>query len=199
MFTGLVQHLGSIDAIEASPVGRSLWVDAAGWGCTPESGDSIAVNGCCLTLVERDGGRFRFDVVHRSLEMTTMGSLAAGDLVNLETAATLGTLMGGHLVQGHVDGVGEVKSVRNGADWRIRVEAPPGVREYLSDRGSIAINGVSLTIATVEDREFEVALIPVTLEHTNLDALVVGSRVNLEADCVARMVAQHVERILANR
>ena len=199
MFTGLVQHLGRIDTIEATSEGRSLWVDAAGWGCAPDPGDSIAVNGCCLTVVEPVEGRFRFDVVHRSLEMTTLGTLAPGDAVNLETAATMGTLMGGHLVQGHVDGVGEVRSVRQGDDWRIRFVAPPGVEEYLCDRGSIAVNGVSLTIASVEDSEFEVALIPVTLQETNLDALVKGSRVNLEADCVAKMVARHVERILAKQ
>lgn len=199
MFTGLVQHLGTIDAIEATPEGRSLWVDAAGWGCAADPGDSIAVNGCCLTVVEPVEGRFRFDVVHRTLEMTTLGALAPGDAVNLETAATMGTLMGGHLVQGHVDGVGEVRSVQQGADWRVRIAAPPGVAEYLCDRGSIAVNGVSLTIATVEASEFEIALIPVTLDETNLDALVVGSRVNLEADCVAKMVARHVERILAQR
>ena len=199
MFTGLVQHLGTIDSIEATPEGRSLWVDAAGWGCEADPGDSIAVNGCCLTVVEPMEGRFRFDVVHRTLEMTTLGALTPGDAVNLETAATMGTLMGGHLVQGHVDGVGEVQSVRQGDDWRIRITAPSGVEEHLCDRGSIAVNGVSLTIASVEDAEFEVALIPVTLEETNLDALVAGSRVNLEADCVAKMVARHVERILAKR
>ncbi|MCH2160417.1 MAG: riboflavin synthase [Phycisphaerales bacterium] len=199
MFTGLVQHLGSILSVEAAPEGRSLLVDASGWGYEGDPGDSISVDGCCLTVVEREGGRYRFDVIHKTLEMTTLGTLAAGQVVNLESAARADSLMGGHLVQGHVDGVGEVRSVQAGDDWRVRLSAPGGVREHLSDRGSITINGVSLTIAAVHEDEFEVALIPVTLEHTNLRMLTTGSRVNLEADCIAKMVARHVERILANR
>lgn len=208
MFTGLIEAMGRIVEIEPSDSGRRLIVDAPGWDYRPEIGASIAVNGCCLTVVESKAGRHGFDVIPRSLEMTTLGGLVVGDAVNLERAATLDTLLGGHLVQGHVDGTGLVVGIEDGNDWRVRIEAPNGVREYLIDRGSITVEGVSLTVARVlRDVEgpgsrvigFEIALIPETLDRTILRALQVGVRVNLEADAMAKMVAAHVERLLAAR
>ncbi|MDG2021404.1 MAG: riboflavin synthase [Phycisphaerales bacterium] len=208
MFTGLIEAMGRITAIEPSPSGRRLVVDAEGWDYRPEPGASIAVNGCCLTVVESQQGRHGFDVIPRSLEMTTLGGLEVGASVNLERAATLDTLLGGHLVQGHVDGVGVVVGVDDGDDWRVRIEAPSGVREHLVDRGSITVEGVSLTIARVLRADddsgsnvigFEIALIPETLERTILRDLQIDARVNLEADAMAKMVAAHVERLLSDR
>jgi riboflavin synthase len=208
MFTGLIETKGRIAAIEPSATGRRLIVEASDWAYRPEAGASIAVNGCCLTVVESKDGRHQFDVIHRSLEMTTLGRLTVGDSANLERAATLDTLLGGHLVQGHVDGTGEILEIDDGNDWRVRIAAPAGVREHLVDRGSITVDGVSLTVARVlRDVDvsgssvigFEIALIPETLERTTLEALQVGSRVNLEADAMAKMVAAHVERLLSAR
>ncbi|RPG22734.1 MAG: riboflavin synthase [Phycisphaera sp. TMED9] len=208
MFTGLIEATGRITAIEPSPSGRRLVLDAEGWDYRPDPGASIAVNGCCLTVVESREGRHGFDVIPRSLEMTTLGGLDVGASVNLERAATLDTLLGGHLVQGHVDGVGVVVGIDDGDDWRVRIEAPVGVREHLVDRGSITVEGVSLTIARVLRADggsgsrvigFEIALIPETLERTSLRDLQVDARVNLEADAMAKMVAAHVERLLSDR
>ena len=199
MFTGLIQHCGQIASIDSNESGKAILVDTGPWDYVPDLGASISVNGCCLSVVEAQGSIFRFDVVHRSLEMTTLGSLGVGDRVNLEHAARADSLLGGHIVQGHVDGVGEVVSVQDQDDWRVSIQAPVGVAEHLCDRGSIAVDGVSLTVARVDNGIFEVALIPITLEETNLGQLRSGSKVNLEADVMAKMVAQHVERILANR
>ena len=199
MFTGLIQHCGRIASIDANDSGKAILIDTGPWEYVPDLGASVSVNGCCLSVVEAQGRIFRFDVVHRSLEMTTLGYLDVGDRVNLEHAARADSLLGGHIVQGHVDGVGEVVSVQDEDDWRVSIQAPAGVAEHLCDRGSIAVDGVSLTVARVHDSIFEVALIPITLEETNLGQLRAGSKVNLEADVMAKMVAQHVERILANR
>ena len=199
MFTGLIQHCGQIVSIDANESGKTILVDTGRWEYVPDLGASISVNGCCLSVVEAQGNIFRFDVVHRSLEMTTLGFLNGGDRVNLEHAARADSLLGGHIVQGHVDGVGKIVSVQDQDDWRVSIEAPVGVAEHLCDRGSIAVDGVSLTVARVDHSVFEVALIPITLEETNLGELRAGSMVNLEADVMAKMVAQHVERILAGR
>lgn len=207
MFTGLIQALGTVSEVRDIPTGRRLTIDAASWGYRPEDGASIAVDGCCLTVVESSGGRHVFDVIHRSLEMTTLGGLAVADSVNLEHAATMETLLGGHLVQGHVDGTGVIREIDAGDDWRVRIEAPIGVREHLVDRGSITVDGVSLTVARTICGDgaqagatgFEIALIPETLERTTLRDFTVGERVNLEADAFAKMVAVHVDRMLAAR
>ena len=205
MFTGLVETVGNIAAVEETPTGRRLVVDPGDWGYRPALGASIAVSGCCLTVVRVEDGRFVFDVVHRTLEVTTLGGLAVGDGVNLETSATLETLLGGHLVQGHVDAVGTVREIDGGEDWRVRIAAPAEVAAHLVDRGSITVDGVSLTVARVlRDGDgrvdgFEVALIPETLARTTLAARAVGDRVNLEADAMSKMIASHVERLLAAR
>lgn len=198
VFTGLVEQTGRVAAVHRVEFGLSLEIDPGGWAYAPANGDSIAVDGCCLTVagVSDSGGgrRFRFDVIRQSLEVTTLGELAEGALVNLEACATPTTLLGGHLVQGHVDGVGEVLSVmRDPTQWRLRIEPPLSLRPLVVDKGSIAVAGVSLTVAAVEpvDRPswFEVALIPTTLAKTNLAERREGDRVNLESDCIVRAVA----------
>lgn len=205
MFTGLIEAMGTVHDVQETATGRRLVIDPGSWGHQPDLGASIAVSGCCLTVVAVGDTGFAFDVIHRSLEMTTLGDLAPGDRVNLERAATMSTLLGGHLVQGHVDGTGRVEGIDDGDDWRIRIRSPAEVTPHLIDRGSIAIDGVSLTIARVlrdsdgTARGLEVALIPETLERTTLSASKVDDRVNLEADAMAKMVSVHVERLLAAR
>ena len=199
MFTGLVQHLGRLERIEPTPAGASLWVDLAGWGHRPDLGASIAVSGCCLTVADRRMAgeaveAVRFDAVHHTLRATTLGSLAAGSRVNLEHAATPATLLGGHLVQGHVDEVGEVLAVAtDGGEWRVRIAVSAAFEPLLVSRGSITVEGVSLTVASLGPRWFEVVLIPETLERTTLRDRVAGDSVNLEGDCIAKMVVRVLE------
>jgi len=189
MFTGLVQAVGSVAAIEARPQGMRLQIDPGSWPYRPTPGDSISVSGVCLTVVEAMGGRWAFDAVPETLAKTTLGRLALGSKVNLEHAATPSTLMGGHVVQGHVDGVGTVVSVQTQREWRVRIRPPADLMEYMVPKGSVCVEGVSLTLASVQARErFEVALIPVTLEKTNLGTLKAGDLVNLEADIFAKTV-----------
>ncbi len=194
MFTGLVQAVGTVRRLEPSPAGVRLEVEPVGppggWGYVPGLGESISVSGCCLTVAGVGGGAWAFDVVRETLSKTTLGGLAAGSLVNLEHSVTPTTLLGGHLVQGHVDGVGVVERVDRGADWRFRVRPPAGLMEYMTPKGSVAVEGVSLTLAAVDAAAgwFEVALIPTTLEVTTLGGLREGDRVNLEADAMAKTV-----------
>lgn len=205
MFTGLVEAVGKVQRVETTPAGCRLVIDPDGWSYIPEPGASVCVSGCCLTAVAFESGLLGFDVIHRTLEMTTLGGFQPGSRVNLERAATLETLLGGHLVQGHVDGTGRVAGVQEGDDWRLQVQAPEEILPHLVDRGSVAIDGVSLTIARVLRNQkgvvegFEVALIPETLARTTLADLRVGDSVNLEPDAMAKMIAAHVERILAAR
>jgi riboflavin synthase len=196
MFTGIVQHQGVVVSLQREPWGARLVVAREGWTHAPAEGDSIAINGCCLTVV-RTGSELAFDVVPQTLGLTTIGALQPGELVNLEHAATAGTLLGGHIVQGHVDGIGLVTGVdTSGGGWRTRIEAPAGAASLIVERGSVAVDGVSLTVAAVGSGWFEVALIPATLERTTLRQRLAGSRVNIEADCMARMVAEQVRRYL---
>jgi len=206
MFTGLVQAVGRVAGVEKSAAGLRLVVEAPGWDHVPRRESSVAVNGCCLTVANEPSGRgspIAFDVIHETLQRTTLGGLAPGSRVNLEHAATPQTLMGGHLVQGHVDGVGEiVRVVRGGEEgWRVRIRPGrgsdgEGLMQYIVPKGSICVDGVSLTVAAVdlagertgEGGEFEVALIPTTLERTTLAGLEEGRRVNLEVDLVAKTI-----------
>ena len=195
MFTGLIQHVGTIHSRFDRPEATRMEIAAQDWDHLPEPGASIAVNGCCLTVVST-GEHLAFDMIPVTLERTTLGSLGIGSGVNLEHAATPETLLGGHLVQGHVDGVGEV--VANGTDadggWRLRILAPEPIPDYLIEKGSIAIEGVSLTIAECSGNRLEVALIPETLQRTTLGGLQAGDPVNLEADCLSKMVGTLLER-----
>jgi riboflavin synthase len=200
MFTGLVQAVGKVASVEPRQAGAGggfrLRIDPLGWGYRPEVGESISVSGCCLTVAALegpDGGLWAFDAVPETLAKTTLGGLAAGCRVNLEHAATPTTLLGGHVVQGHVDGVAVVESVLTEGEWRVRIRPTADLMEYMTPKGSVCVEGVSLTLARVEPRQwFEVALIPVTLEKTTLGELRAGSSVNVEADAFAKTVVNWV-------
>ena len=205
MFTGIIQHLGTVSSIEPGAGGSTLRIDAGRWSHTPQVGESIAINGCCLTLVPDETdctasqSMLRFDVVPQTLRSTTLGMLKGGDAVNLEHAVTASTLMGGHFVQGHVDGVGVVTAANtDSGEWRVRIEPLASLMEVIVDKGSIAVDGVSLTVASVGSNWFEVALIPTTLKLTNLNKLRVGSKVNLEGDCIAKTVVSWLKKNQSN-
>jgi riboflavin synthase len=198
MFTGLVQRQGMVKSIRSTDVGARLEIEAGGWPESPQLGESIAVNGCCLTLVSHAEGILRFDAIPQTLARTTLGRLQAGDRVNLERSLAFGALVGGHLVQGHVECVARVRGVsREGGAWRTRIELPAGISAFVHERGSIAVDGVSLTVAACGDDWFEVALIPETLERTTLRERLADAWVNVEPDAMARMIATEVRRQLA--
>jgi riboflavin synthase len=185
VFTGIVRELGRVVAFD----GARLLVDAP--ETSAEVGDSIAVDGVCLTVVEHNGGQFAFDVVAETLSRTNLGTLTADARVNIEPALRAGDPLGGHMVQGHVDGVGRMRSVSQPV-W---IDAPPDVLRYCVEKGSIAVDGVSLTIAALDDAGFAVALVPHTLAATTLGAAKPGDPVNLEVD----VLAKYVERLTMGR
>jgi riboflavin synthase len=192
MFTGLVEGRGTIAAVHPQSGGTRLTVTAP-WLDDVAEGDSVAVNGCCLTAAEVTGDGFTADLVAETLRRTTLGRLAPGDTVNLERPLTAGARLGGHIVQGHVDGVGEVLAVTPAGDGaEITVGLDPGLARYVVEKGSIAIDGVSLTVAGTGPDRFTVALIPTTLAVTTLGARRPGDQVQLEVD----VVAKYVERLL---
>jgi riboflavin synthase len=202
VFTGIVTGIGKVESLRASSGGsRRLTVKTSLPVDKMDLGASIAVNGACLTIVSRRTGRpasFQADIGPETLACTTLGSLLAGARVHLEPALRLGDALGGHMVSGHVDGTGRVVSARKQGDTlHLRVAAPDDVARYLFKKGSIAIDGVSLTVNHVEGASFEVLLIPHTLGVTLLGELRAGSHVNLEADMIAKQVAVYVERIHA--
>lgn len=198
MFTGLVQAVGEVVQSRDSAAGRRLVVAASGWEHRPGLGDSISVSGCCLTVAEisaSPGLAMAFDVVSETLAKTTIGGLAVGSRVNLEHAVRADTLMGGHFVQGHVDGVGRVTGLKNDpADWRVAIELSEPLREFIAPKGSVAVEGVSLTVAEVTPTGFEVVLIPVTLAKTTLAGLAVGDGCNIECDILAKQVVYWVKK-----
>jgi riboflavin synthase len=188
MFTGIVEELGTVRR-----AGSRLAVSARKVVEDSEPGSSVAVNGVCLTVVDRaaeDGGVvLSFDLSAETLDRSSLGRLSPGDVVNLERPVTLVTRLGGHLVQGHVDGVGEVRAIENGPPGRtVTISVPDSLRRYVVEKGSIAVDGVSLTVTTVEDGRFGVALVPYTLEATTFGGAKVGDPVNLEVDVVAKYV-----------
>jgi riboflavin synthase len=198
VFTGLVQSVGLVRSVTPSGAGASVLVEASGWARGAALGDSISVSGCCLTVAEGSDpsrGLLRFDVVRETLSRTTLGGLAGGSRVNLERSVRADTLMGGHFVQGHVEGVGSVQRVDDSpGDWRLRVKPAGELLDCIAPKGSIAIDGVSLTIAALVGESFEIALIPTTLERTTLGALRAGDRVNIETDILARQVVHALRR-----
>ena len=192
MFTGIVEEVGTVEAIESGDAGARLGI-SAGFAAELREGDSIAVEGVCLTATGVRADGFEADVMNQTLSLTTLGELEPGAPVNLEPAVRAGRPLGGHMVQGHVDGVGAVRSAaEDGFARRVRVGVPDGLERYLVERGSVAVGGVSLTVAALDDDWFEVSLIPETLERTTLGSVAAGDRVNLELDVVAR----YVERLL---
>jgi riboflavin synthase len=193
MFTGLVADVGTVEELGSGPEGARLRVRT---GLAPQlsEGDSVAVNGACLTAAAVKGDSFEADVMNQTLERTSLGPLSAGDHVNIELPLRASDRLGGHLVQGHVDGTGEVAALEeDGFARRLAVRTPPEMLRYLVERGSVAVDGVSLTVARLTEDGFEVSLVPETLERTTLGEAGPGTRVNLELDVVAR----YVERLLS--
>ncbi|HTT94617.1 MAG TPA: riboflavin synthase [Solirubrobacterales bacterium] len=193
MFTGLVQDIGSVESVEGGAAGARLRI-ATRLGPQIGLGDSIAVNGVCLTATAADPSGFATEAMNQTLEVTVIGALVPGARVNLELATRADERLGGHIVQGHADGSGRVTEVsEDGFARRIRVELPPELLRYVVDKGSLALNGVSLTVAALGDTWAEVSLIPETLERTNLGDAVPGDAWNVEVD----VVAKYVERLLS--
>jgi riboflavin synthase len=192
MFTGIVRELGTVEAFD----GSRLVVAASETSASAAVGDSVAVAGVCLTVVEAAERRLAFDVVPETLSRTALGGLEPGDTLNLEPSLRVGDALGGHVVQGHVDAMGQVRSVTpEGDGLRVWIDAPETVVRYCIEKGSIAVDGVSLTVAALDDDGFEVALIPHTLAVTTLGSLGPGDEVNLEADVLGKVV----ERLVAGR
>ncbi|HEY2795112.1 MAG TPA: riboflavin synthase [Micromonosporaceae bacterium] len=194
MFTGIVEELGTVDS--RTEMGDSarlairgpLVADGAGHG------ESIAVNGVCLTVVDNDGEVFTADVMAETLDRSSLGELRAGDRVNLERAALVSSRLGGHLVQGHVDGVGVIADRKPAEHWElVTVSLPPSIARYIVEKGSITVDGVSLTVTAVTEDTFSVSLIPTTLALTTLGHKGVGSPVNLEVDVIAKYVEKFLE------
>jgi riboflavin synthase len=170
-----------------------LVVEAPEWDYRPALGESIAVSGCCLTLAKEFDGTMRFDVVRETLTRTMLGGLGEGAAVNVERSLAVGDPLGGHMVQGHVDGVGAVERVQQGGDWRVWLRPPVELMRYMAPKGSVCLDGVSLTLAGVGAGSIEVALIPTTLEKTTLRQWKAGDRVNIEADVLAKTVVHYLE------
>jgi riboflavin synthase len=191
MFTGLVEEMGTIEAVEDRGAGRRIRVRAGAVLGDARVGDSLAIDGCCLTVVECQADGFAVEAVPETLARTTLGERRAGDRVNLERALRLDQRLGGHLVQGHVDGVGVVRAVaREGDGARVTLEIPPALGRFVAEKGSLAVDGVSLTVARGLGDGCEIALIPHTLRHTTAGGYRPGCRVNLEVDLVARYLAR---------
>jgi riboflavin synthase len=193
MFTGIIEELGKIASFEKHAGGAKMRIAARIVTTGTNEGDSIAVNGVCLTALDVSADGFSADVSQETLDRSTLGSLKTGSAVNLERAVTPSTRLGGHIVQGHVDGRGEfVSAVRSGEFWTVRIGYPADMGQYFVYKGSVSVEGISLTIATLTDSYFEIAVIPKTWELTNLSGLKGGDAVNLEAD----VIAKYVERIM---
>jgi riboflavin synthase len=196
VFTGIVRERGRVVSVDGGGEGLAFSVEAPGTAAQLSTGDSISIDGVCLTAETVADGRVTLHAVPETLARTTLGALAAGDDVNVEPALRAGEPLGGHYVQGHVDAVGRVRSVEDEGDGRrVVVEAPPEILRYCVEKGSIALDGVALTVVELAGDGFAVALVPHTLEATTLSALEPGQNVNLEVD----VLAKYVERLLENR
>ena len=192
MFTGLVGSLGIVQAVERAERGAVVRVSTP-LAAELRPGDSVAVNGVCLTATEVDPDAFAAEAMNETLSRTSLGALQSGTRVNLELPLRATDRLGGHVVQGHVDGLGTIAGVReDGFARRVDIEAPPELLRYIVEKGSVAVDGVSLTVAELGSRSFSVSLIPETLERTNLGAAHPGQRVNLEVD----VLAKYVERLM---
>jgi riboflavin synthase len=195
MFTGLIEEVGRAVALPASDRGTQLQIDAPRIAKKTRSGDSISVNGCCLTLVSRRGNRLTFDLLEETIARTNLKNLRRNDRVNLECALAANERFGGHFVQGHIDCVSPIlRFEKEGANFRLESGLPSEFADYVACKGSIAVNGISLTVAEVLPRSFVVWIIPYTKRHTNLDGAKTGELVNLEFD----ILAKYVERMLSS-
>lgn len=197
MFTGIIEELGTVTAVEDQGDAVRLTIAADVTLADAGLGDSIAVNGCCLTVAERTEDTWTADVMAETLAKTTTGGLAVGDRVNLERAVTAEKRLGGHIVQGHVDAVGEVVARTPSEHWEIvEIAMPADLGRYLVDKGSITVDGTSLTVVEAGDTSFTVSLIPETLSRTTLGFRAAGDRVNLEVDVIAKYVAKNMESLV---
>jgi riboflavin synthase len=197
MFTGIVEELGRVAAIQELPDNAiRLTIEGPIVLSDANLGDSICVNGVCLTVAQQTGDQFTADVMSETINRTTIGDLLTGSQVNLERPVTLSTRLGGHLVQGHVDAVGEVSAREHSENWDVVTITPPkDLLKYVVEKGSITIDGTSLTVSAVTDSTFSVSLIPATLQKTTLGLRQIGDRVNLEVD----VLAKYVEKLVAAR
>lgn len=196
MFTGIIEELGQIKALKKDTDGARISVSASIVTEDSNEGDSISVNGVCLTALDISPNSFSADVSQETLDRSTLGSLSVGSKVNLERAVTPSTRLGGHIVQGHVDGTGTfVSSVQEGDFWTVWISYPKEIAPYLVYKGSVSVEGISLTIAKLTDEYFEIAVIPKTWEVTNLSVLKKGDSLNLEVD----VIAKYVERMMLYR
>lgn len=193
MFTGLVEEVGTVESLEPSEDAVRVAVRAPLVTSDAAHGDSIAVDGVCLTVVENEGGVFTADVMKETLDRSSLGAYRAGSRVNLERAVQVGARLGGHIVQGHVDGVATVVSRTAAERWEVfRFTLPSEIAKYVVEKGSITVNGTSLTVSSVGTDYFEVSLIPTTLEETTAGDLAVGDAVNIEVDVIAKYVEKMV-------
>ena len=196
MFTGLIETLGTITAVADQPPGKRLTIDA---GCVCEGasiGDSISINGCCLTVVAIDGAKLDFEAGEETLSRTNLGELAVGGVVNLERSLAVGDRLGGHYVTGHIDAVGELAERRDDPPWaHLRFQLPGRLASQVAAKGSIAVDGISLTVVEANNDSFTVALIPHTLDVTTLGRRSVGDRVNLETDVLAKYVQRSLDML----
>lgn len=194
MFTGLVEEVGKVEAVKAARPGVRLVVRAVIVAKDASVGDSIAVSGCCLTVVKRERGQLTFEAGEETLGRTNFGRLKKGSLVNLERSLILGARLGGHYVTGHIDATGTLIKRRDDGEWSsFTIRVPTRLARQMAAKGSVAVNGVSLTLVTVEADRFSVALIPHTLKHTNLGELDIGDVVNIETDLLAKYVERQLE------
>jgi riboflavin synthase len=194
MFTGIIEHLGTVASLELHPDGGRLTVQASSLAPLLEVSNSVAVNGCCLTVVAKDNDSFRADLSGETIRKTSFGSLKAGLRVNLEQPLTAGKEFGGHFVQGHVDTTGRVTRLEpEGDNWWYGVEVPESFARYVVPQGSIAIDGISLTVARWNGLIAEIAVIPFTYEHTNVRDKKIGDAVNLEGDVLGKYVERYLE------
>lgn len=203
MFTGIIQHVARVESVSPTPSGLRLVVDPLGWDHHPMPGDSIASNGVCLTLVdpiENHDGRFTFDAIPETLAKTTLAIWQPGQRINLERALRMGDTLDGHQVQGHVDGTGEVLGVGGDDGFRVRVALAPDLMRYMIPKGSVCLEGVSLTIADLDAGAgwIEVALIPETLARTNLGDRQPGDRINVECDVMVKTIVHTMRHLNAS-
>jgi riboflavin synthase len=195
MFTGLIENIGTVVAMEKDRTGAKLAIAAAGLPGKVHAGESVAVNGCCLTVARGGDDQLVFDLLEETLQRTNLGALRSGDRVNLERALLADGRLGGHFVQGHVDcSSGIVSLEETGRDWRLEVELPVEFAKYVVEKGSIAVNGISLTVADVSPKSFVAWIIPHTKAHTNLAVARAKDLVNLEFDLIAKYVERMVVR-----
>ncbi|MCE2516808.1 MAG: riboflavin synthase [Alphaproteobacteria bacterium] len=192
MFTGIITAIGTVRSMQPKDGGGARVVIATPWDCTSiDLGASIACNGCCLTVVERDASSFSVDVSEESLAVTSLKDWREGEAVNLERALSMGDELGGHIVSGHVDGLAEILSIaRDGDSYRVKFKAPDHLAPMIAPKGSVTLDGISLTVNEVDGADFGIMVIPHTWSHTTLGKKQVGDKINLEADMLARYVAR---------